>query len=79
MRETKLHQIDYDYLIRTEMKECKTALKIRVLVKKVNVMTGTKILHDQFKFFTIIHILNLFTVITIFDYHLHKNTYMLKS
>ena len=79
MRETKLHQIHYDYLIRTEMKECKTGLKVRVLVKRVNVMTGTKILHDQFKFFTIIHILNLFTVITIFDYHLHKNTYMLKS
>lgn len=79
MRETKLHQNHYDHLVRTEMKECKTALKVRVLVKRVNVMTGTKILHDQFKFFTIIHILNLFTVITIFDYHLHKNTYMLKS
>ena len=79
MQQTKLLQNHYDHLIRTEMKEWKTAPKIRVLVKRVNVMTGTKILYDQFKFFTIIHILNLFTIITIFDYHLHKNTYMLKS
>ena len=79
MQQTKLLQNHYDHLIRTEMKEWKAAPKTRVLVKRVNVMTGTKILHDQFKFFTIIHILNLFTIITIFDYHLHKNTYMLKS